>query len=123
MDVKNWRKHEHELNARVALVRAAEYNMPIFRIASSGISQLVNAGGVETATAPFGEDGAIISGQMEIFSGGRIPGNMNPGRMPIDRYLAPLAVAVTAIFILWLPVAGLWRRLLQTRKPGQPLEL
>ena len=42
MDVADWGRHQHELHARVAPVRAAEYGIPIFRVASSGISQGVN---------------------------------------------------------------------------------
>ncbi|HEY2329723.1 MAG TPA: carbon-nitrogen hydrolase family protein [Verrucomicrobiae bacterium] len=45
MDVEEWGRHQHELHARVAPVRAAEYGIPIFRVASSGISQAVTGGG------------------------------------------------------------------------------
>ena len=45
MDVADWGRHQHELHARVAPVRAAEYGIPIFRLASSGISQGVNRPG------------------------------------------------------------------------------
>ncbi|MFO1499391.1 MAG: nitrilase-related carbon-nitrogen hydrolase [Verrucomicrobiota bacterium] len=34
MDVADWGEHEHHLHARVAPVRAAEYGIPIFRVAS-----------------------------------------------------------------------------------------
>jgi predicted amidohydrolase len=36
MDVADWGLRQHELHARVAPVRAAEYGIPIFRLASSG---------------------------------------------------------------------------------------
>ena len=39
MDVVDWGQREHELHARVAPIRSAEYGIPIFRVASSGISQ------------------------------------------------------------------------------------
>ena len=42
MDVMHWGAHQHQLHAKVTQVRAREYG-PIFRIASSGESQLVNA--------------------------------------------------------------------------------
>ena len=45
MDVAEWGLHQHDLHARVAPVRAAEYGVPIFRLASSGISQAVNPSG------------------------------------------------------------------------------
>ncbi|MGI8966006.1 MAG: nitrilase-related carbon-nitrogen hydrolase, partial [Limisphaerales bacterium] len=41
MDVSDWGNHQHELHTRIAPTRAAEYRIPIFRVASSGISQLV----------------------------------------------------------------------------------
>jgi predicted amidohydrolase len=45
MDVEHWGEHEHRLNARMAVIRASEYRVPIFRVASSGISQLINPNG------------------------------------------------------------------------------
>src|SRR5215469_12507991 len=42
MDVVDWGKRQHQLHALVAPVRAAEYGLPIFRLASSGISQAVD---------------------------------------------------------------------------------
>ena len=53
MDVEDWGRHEHELHALVAPVRAAEYGLPIFRLASSGISQAVEGGGRVIAQASF----------------------------------------------------------------------
>src|SRR5215469_4613115 len=53
MDVVDWGKRQHQLHALVAPVRAAEYGLPIFRLASSGISQAVDQWGVSLATAPF----------------------------------------------------------------------
>lgn len=121
MDVKEWGRHEHELHGRVALVRAAEYEAPVFRVASSGMSQLVNAHGEEKAGAPFGGHGEIISGEMVIesisyFQLSRLP-------LPLDRFLAPLSVVVTAVFILWLPGAAFFRLALRRGKPAPPMEL
>lgn len=98
MDVEAWGRHEHELHERVALVRAVEYDIPVFRVGSSGISQLVDHRGNETATAPFVGKDAIISGSMTITPG--------PSRLPLDRYLAPFSVAVTAAFMGWLAVVS-----------------
>jgi len=90
MDVERWGGHEHELHRRVALTRAAEYGVPVFRVGSSGISQSVNCFGGEDSTAPFPGDGATISAEL----------NIGPvGQLPLDRVLAPLSVAVTAGFI------------------------
>ncbi len=52
MDVVDWGMAQHKLHARVAPLRAAEYRVPIFRLASSGISQVVDARGKVLATAP-----------------------------------------------------------------------
>jgi len=88
MDVESWGKHQHELHARVAPVRAAEYGIPIFRVASSGISQAVTGGGNVVAQTSVGGYGEIFSAQL------RLP---RQGSIPLDRYFAPLCVGVTGI--------------------------
>lgn len=93
MDVVDWGRRQHELHARIAPVRAAEYGLPIFRVASSGISQLVDARGVVTATAPFPGEEAAITGWLDMGRGGRVPW---------DRWLAYASVAVTGIVMAWL---------------------
>ena len=93
MDVESWGAHQHNLHARIAPVRAAEYGVPIFRVASSGISQGVDRSGQVRTTAPFPGEGEVI------FFGAHIG---KPGTLPLDRWLAPLCVAVTAMFLLWL---------------------
>ncbi|PYK62331.1 MAG: hypothetical protein DME21_06700 [Verrucomicrobia bacterium] len=92
-DEMSWGEREHRLHARVAPTRAAEYATPIFRVSSSGISQLIDARGRVLATAPFPGQGAIIEGRLEL---GR------PGHLPLDHWLAPLSALVTAAIILWL---------------------
>ncbi len=91
MDVETWGRAQHELHARIAPVRAAEYGVPIFRLASSGISQLVAASGHVRGTAPFGGEGDMLAGQLPLAP---------PGRLPLDRWLAPLSVAITVLTIL-----------------------
>jgi apolipoprotein N-acyltransferase len=93
MDVVEWGKHEHELHARVARLRAAEYGIPIFRVASSGISQFVDREGVERASAAFPGQNEMLSGKMFI--------NW-PGSLPIDRWLGPASVGVSGLIILFL---------------------
>jgi apolipoprotein N-acyltransferase len=90
MDVRDWGEHQHELHARVAPVRAAEYGVPIFRVASSGISQAVAGRGV-VATAPFPGEGKTLFAAIDLPPG---------GSLPVDRILAPLAVCVTAAVLL-----------------------
>jgi apolipoprotein N-acyltransferase len=95
MDVTDWGQHQHELHARVAPVRAAEYGLPIFRVASSGISQGVNRSGWVQATAPFPGEGKTL------FFGARLG---RGGSLPLDRWFAPFCVIVTGAFVVWLVV-------------------
>lgn len=88
MDVEYWGRHQHELHSRVAPVRAAEYGIPIFRVASSGISQAVNGCGRVIAQTAIPGNGEIFSAQL------RLPPR---GSIPLDRYLAPLCVGVTGL--------------------------
>ena len=98
MDVSDWGEHQHGLHARVAPVRAAEYGVPIFRVASSGISQALAREGGVVATAPF-------NGEREtLFAALNLPAR---GSLPADRILAPIAVCVTGavllVFCIWKP--------------------
>ncbi len=93
MDVTDWGEHQHELHAKVAPARAREYGLPIFRLCSSGISQLVQSSGNVSARAPFPGEGTEIVGELVLTAA---------GRLPIDHWLAPVCVGVTAIFLLWL---------------------
>jgi len=88
MDLEDWGRHEHELHSHVAPVRAAEYGIPIFRLASSGISQAVSGEGNVIAQTSFGTDGEILSAQL------RLP---RRGSLPLDRFLAPLCTGATGI--------------------------
>ncbi len=98
MDVEYWGRHQHELHARVAPVRAAEYGIPIFRVASSGISQAVSGGGSVIAQTSIPGNGEIFSAQLRLPSRGSIPP---------DRYLAPACTGVTGVvtavllFLAW----------------------
>jgi apolipoprotein N-acyltransferase len=98
MDVEDWGRHQHELHSRVAPVRAAEYGIPIFRVASSGISQAVTGGGYVVAQTSIPGSGEIFSAQL------RLPTH---GGLPLDRWLAPFCVAITGIvmaallFLTW----------------------
>lgn len=91
MDVADWGQHQHELHARIAPVRAAEYGIPIFRLASSGISQGVEKSGRVQSDAPFPGEGEMI------FFGAHLGAK---GSVPPDRLLAPLCVLITAVFVL-----------------------
>jgi apolipoprotein N-acyltransferase len=93
MDVENWGRHQHELHSRVAPVRAAEYGVPIFRLASSGISQAVTAYGKVVAQTMMPGPGEVLSAQL------RLPIR---GSLPWDRIFAPVCSGVTALILGWL---------------------
>ncbi len=88
MDVADWGRRQHELHGRIAPARAAEYGVPIFRLASSGISQNVDNRGGISAQAPFGGDGAVLRGELRLGSA---------GRLPPDRFLVPPATGATIL--------------------------
>ncbi len=93
MDVESWGPREHQLNARMTRIRATEYGVPIFRVASSGISQWVVPSGRERAVAPFPGSGASIEGLLSL----------DPSRgtrLPLDSRFAPMASAGTGVVLL-----------------------
>jgi predicted amidohydrolase len=98
MDVDEWGRHEHELHSRVAPVRAAEYGIPIFRVASSGISQAVLYNGDVVARTFIPGNGDIFSAQLKL---------PMRGALPLDRFFAPLCVIATGtiltilLFLAW----------------------
>ena len=92
MDMEEWGVRQHRLHARVAPVRAAEYGVPIFRLCSSGISQAVNAHGKVLATAPFPGQERRLNATIELSRNARIP---------LDRYLVWLCLAVCGVFLVW----------------------
>lgn len=110
MDVESWGIHEHHLNARLAPIRAAEYGVPLFRVASSGISQCIDARGVVQASTSVPGAGEIISGSLRLAPAGRT-------RLPGDRMAAPLAVGAAAAAVLGLARAA-WRQ--RRRPPPSP---
>lgn len=93
MDAEDWGPHEHWLHAKIAPIRAKEYGVPIVRLASSGISQLVHADGTVSASAPIPGQGERLKGTLPLSSG---------GRRPLDRYLALPAIAATGCFLVFL---------------------
>jgi apolipoprotein N-acyltransferase len=108
MDMADWGKAQHRLHGRVAPIRAAEYGVPIFRVCSSGISQLVDAAGSVRAMAPFPGQGATIGGTLQLG---------NSGRLPLDPYLGPAASGVTVGLVVILLVGALKRR-----APGRSIQ-
>jgi apolipoprotein N-acyltransferase len=95
MELIQWGEQEHRLHAKIALVRAREYGVPIFRATSSGVSQLVDRTGRVVASAPFPGQNEMIAGVLPIGP---------PGRQPLDRFLAlPAVIAVAGLLVcLWV---------------------
>jgi len=79
-DEIEWGACEHRLHARIAPVRAAEHRLPVLRVASSGISQLIERDGRVTATASYPGDLALLSGTLRLGETGRIPPDRWLGR-------------------------------------------
>lgn len=80
-DEIEWGAYEHRLHARIAPVRAAEHRLPVLRVASSGISQLIERDGRVTSTATYPGDLAFLSGTLRLGETGRIPPDRWPGRV------------------------------------------
>ena len=107
MDVESWGVREHRHNARMTRLRATECGVPIFRVASSGISQWVNASGRELAVAPFPGAGALLSATFSLAS-------TTSSQPPIDAWAAPIA-SVTSGAVLLVVVFGPRRSLAAQR--------
>ncbi len=93
MDVIGWGEHAHRLSARLAAVRAAEYGLPLFRLASSGFSRIALPDGKIAREAGVPGQGEIIHGEISL------PGK---GRQPFDRWLVWPCVAITAGLVAFL---------------------
>ena len=110
MDMVDWGSAQHELHTRIAPARATEYGLPVFRVASSGISQMVDRAGQVMATAPCPGEGATLAGTLEM---------RGVGIRPLDRWLAPFAVGLTAVVIIGF-VAGAWKMRTGPMRPKDP---
>lgn len=99
MDLETWGEAQHRLNARMSRLRVLEYGVPLFRVASSGISQVLNERGELLASAPFPGPGARLAAELPLRRGG--------GRVPWDSVLAPLCLLVTAaVFIVLIGLSS-----------------
>jgi apolipoprotein N-acyltransferase len=110
MDLVDWGRHQHEMHARVAPIRAEEYGLPIFRLASSGISQFVDAGGKTLATAPMPGEEAMLSATLQL---------PLHGNLPLDRFIVPFATVVTGLTIGALACIFISRKLRPAIQPPQ----
>lgn len=107
MDVEDWGKQEHVFHSRVAPLRAAEYKIPIFRVASSGISQAVQSDGKVVASTGIPARGAIFSAVLPLPA---------QGNLPIDRLFAPFCVIVTGGVLAILLLLN-WKEKRLNKKP------
>jgi apolipoprotein N-acyltransferase len=110
MDVEEWGRREKRLHTRIALIRAAEHGIPIFRLASSGISQLVDRYGRTVQSTERAGSQAVLAGQLRV---GR------QGSVPPDRHSAPwmsaFAGALIPLFFWMRP-----RRKIDNQAESQP---
>src|ERR1035437_5964419 len=88
MDAAKWGSHEHKLNSRVGPLRAAGYGLPVMRVASSGVSQIIEPNGRVVSSAAYPGIGEMEAGK--IFMSG-------PGSVPIDRWLGPGCTVATGL--------------------------
>jgi apolipoprotein N-acyltransferase len=106
MDVADWGLRQHSLHERVTPVRAREYRIPIFRVGSSGISQLVDSAGYYIARGSYPGQEEMIGGRMEL---------AGPARLPLDHWLAPICVLLTGGWLTWCCAGGVQRVQRRTR--------
>jgi len=87
--------------ARIAPMRAAEYHIPILRVASPGVSQLVTPAGRITETKQFPGSAEMLSGVLQLSA---------PARLPIDRWMVWPALVIAGCIALWGFWLALWHR-------------
>ncbi|MCM8532305.1 MAG: carbon-nitrogen hydrolase family protein [Lentisphaeraceae bacterium] len=91
MDVISWGAEQHYLHSKVAPVKAVEYNIPIFKVSSSGISQFVNSDGHILAKGTYPGQGDILSSRLPV---------SQSARRPVDRFLFwPILILLTLTII------------------------
>ena len=107
MDVMGWGEHAHRLSAQLAAVRAAEYGVPLFRLASSGFSRIATPDGRISQELGTPGQGQVIHGEVTL---------SGKGRRPLDRFLAWPCVFLTAGLMLFLAFEE-FRRIRAGRPP------
>ncbi|WP_035605003.1 nitrilase-related carbon-nitrogen hydrolase [Haloferula sp. BvORR071] len=94
MDVISWGERAHRLSAQLAAVRAAEYGVPLFRLASSGYSRIALPNGKLMQETSVPGQGEVIHGRIYL---------PEKGRRPLDRWLAwPCVVATLGLMVFLL---------------------
>ncbi|MEL6106205.1 MAG: nitrilase-related carbon-nitrogen hydrolase [Planctomycetota bacterium] len=96
MDAIAWGGRQHRLHSRVPVCRSIEYDIPIARLASSGVSLVTDGSGRRLAEAGFPGQGNLIAGRLRL----------SEPRLPVDRWISPACVVATLLML----VACLWPR-------------
>jgi apolipoprotein N-acyltransferase len=99
MDVEEWGSYQRALHTRIGSMRAAEYRLPVFRLASSGISQIVDATGKVLASGSYPGQGEKVSGEITL---------PRRARLPWDVWLTPLATAGTVVLLTVLGLRSIY---------------
>jgi apolipoprotein N-acyltransferase len=96
MDLTSWGPYERRmLHGRMAPMRSAEYQIPVFGVWSSGVSQLTDRTGRVIATAGYPGQSEMISGPFPLGK---------PGRVPMDRWFAAACTMGTGVLIGFLMI-------------------
>jgi apolipoprotein N-acyltransferase len=106
LDMAEWGVSQHLLHSRVPPMRAAEYGLPIFRVASSGVSEFVDGTGHVASSAPYPGQMAMLSAALEL---------PDHGRLPPDRWLARFSVAVVVGLAGWLALEAALQKIKSRR--------
>jgi apolipoprotein N-acyltransferase len=92
MDVEHWGAHQHMLHGKIGPARAREYGVSVFRVCSSGESQLIDQHGTIRASAPFPGPMRTLAGRLEL----------SPGSRPADRFLVASSAVLLPLVLLGL---------------------
>ena len=112
MDAASWGLHEHLLHARIAPARGAEYGIPIFRVCSSGISELVSGYGRVEWAGQFPGAGEVIAGRLRLQGTGKLPGSC-----------ACAAVRGRVVILVVVMIGVTWNRWRQARRENKRVEI
>lgn len=90
MDVIRWGEYQHHLSARLATTRAAEYGVPVVRLASSGVSLMTDGRGQVLAQGGVPGQGEIVSAIIPLSA---------HARHPVDRLAAKASCALSGLLV------------------------